>query len=59
MTRVGDANDLDMLERAFDVQAHRRSPDAIIVDSHIAYGSRTSRTRARRMVNRSAPTRSG
>ena len=40
VTRVGDANDLDMLERAF--QTFKRTPDRptlIIVDSHIAYGS--------------------
>ncbi len=38
--RVGDANDLEMLERAF--RAARRTPDRpslIIVDSHIAYGA--------------------
>ncbi len=40
VTRVGDANDLEMLERAF--QTFKRTPDRptlIIVDSHIAYGS--------------------
>jgi transketolase len=40
VTRVGDANDLDMLERAF--RTFRATPDRptlIIVDSHIAYGS--------------------
>ncbi len=40
VTRVGDANDLDMLARAFNV--FRRStdrPTLIIVDSHIAYGA--------------------
>ena len=40
VTRVGDANDLDMLERAlttFKQEAGR--PTLIIVDSHIAYGS--------------------
>jgi len=40
VTRVGDANDLDMLERAF--RTFRREPDRptlIIVDSHIAYGA--------------------
>src|SRR5574341_605197 len=40
VTRVGDANDLDMLERAFTT--FRRTsdrPTLIIVDSHIAYGS--------------------
>ena len=40
VTRVGDANDLEMLERAF--QTFKNScdrPTLIIVDSHIAYGS--------------------
>jgi transketolase len=38
--RVGDANDLEMLERAIQT-FHRTSdrPTLIIVDSHIAYGS--------------------
>lgn len=38
--RVGDANDLDMLERAFKTfkNTHDR-PTLIIVDSHIGYGS--------------------
>jgi len=40
VTRVGDANDLDMLMRAFNVflNSHDR-PTLIIVDSHIAYGA--------------------
>ncbi len=40
VTRVGDANDLEMLQRALDVarSTHDR-PTLIIVDSHIAYGS--------------------
>src|SRR5438874_12190934 len=40
VTRVGDANDLEMLERAIAV--FKRTPDRptlIIVDSHIAYGA--------------------
>jgi transketolase len=40
VTRVGDANDLEMLERAF--QTFLSTPDRptlIIVDSHIAYGA--------------------
>ncbi|NIO17254.1 MAG: transketolase [Deltaproteobacteria bacterium] len=40
VTRVGDANDLEMLEDAF--QTFKNTPDRptlIIVDSHIAYGS--------------------
>ena len=40
VTRVGDANDLEMLDRAFRTfkNTHDR-PTIIIVDSHIAYGS--------------------
>lgn len=40
VTRVGDANDLEMLERAFTAfkNTHDR-PTLIIVDSHIAYGA--------------------
>ncbi len=40
VTRVGDANDLEMLERALRVfkNTHDR-PTLIIVDSHIAYGA--------------------
>lgn len=40
VTRVGDANDLEMLERAF--KTFKNMPDKptlIIVDSHIAYGA--------------------
>jgi transketolase len=40
VTRVGDANDIDMLSRAFET--FRQTPDRptlIIVDSHIAYGA--------------------
>ena len=40
VTRVGDANDLEMLERAFST--FKQTPDRptlIIVDSHIAYGA--------------------
>jgi transketolase len=40
VTRVGDANDLDMLDRAFRTfRATVDRPTLIIVDSHIAYGS--------------------
>jgi transketolase len=40
VTRVGDANDLVMLERAFRTfQSTRDRPTLIIVDSHIAYGA--------------------
>ena len=40
VTRVGDANDLEMLERAFTTfkNTHDR-PTLIIVDTHIAYGA--------------------
>ncbi len=40
VTRVGDANDLDMLNRAFDTfRKETDRPTLIIVDSHIAYGA--------------------
>src|SRR5258708_4573404 len=40
VTRVGDANDLDMLSRAFEVFANCKDrPTLIIVDSHIGYGA--------------------
>lgn len=40
VTRVGDANDLDMLERAFRTfQKTTDRPTLIIVDSHIAWGA--------------------
>jgi transketolase len=40
VTRVGDANDLDMLSRAIETfQATQDRPTLIIVDSHIAYGA--------------------
>ncbi|MCZ6623803.1 MAG: transketolase [Deltaproteobacteria bacterium] len=40
VTRVGDANDLEMLERAFKTFKNTDDrPTLIIVDSHIAYGS--------------------
>jgi transketolase len=42
VTRVGDANDLDMLKRAFQVaQKEDDRPTLIIVDSHIAWGAPT------------------
>jgi transketolase len=42
VTRVGDANDLDMLRRAFRVfRSTEDRPTLIIVDSHIAYGAPT------------------
>jgi len=38
--RVGDANDLDMLNRAFEVFLETKDrPTLIIVDSHIGYGA--------------------
>ncbi|QDU60669.1 Transketolase [Planctomycetes bacterium Pan216] len=40
VTRVGDANDLDMLDRAFNTfLATDDRPTLIIVDSHIGYGA--------------------
>ena len=40
VTRVGDANDLEMLERAFRTfKSTGDRPTLIIVDSHIAYGA--------------------
>ncbi len=40
VTRVGDANDLDMLDRALNLAARTGDrPTLIIVDSHIAWGS--------------------
>jgi transketolase len=40
VTRVGDANDLDLLERAFHTfRNEKERPTLIIVDSHIAYGA--------------------
>src|SRR5919109_1267873 len=40
VTRVGDANDLDMLRRAFTTfKKERERPTLIIVDSHIAWGA--------------------
>jgi transketolase len=40
VTRVGDANDLEMLERAFTTFKNTTDrPTMIIVDSHIAYGA--------------------
>jgi transketolase len=40
VTRVGDANDLEMLERAFQTfKNEKERPTLIIVDSHIAYGA--------------------
>jgi transketolase len=40
VTRVGDANDLEMLARAFRTfQSTRDRPTLIIVDSHIAWGA--------------------
>ena len=42
VTRVGDANDLAMLARAFETfRAEPHRPTLIIVDSHIAYGAPT------------------
>jgi transketolase len=40
VTRVGDANDLELLEKAFEeFRAERGRPTLIVVDSHIGWGS--------------------
>jgi transketolase len=40
VTRVGDANDLDLLTRGFEAfRSESRRPTLIIVDSHIGWGS--------------------
>jgi transketolase len=40
VTRVGDANDLEVLDRAFRTfKTEKERPTLIIVDSHIAYGA--------------------
>ncbi len=40
VTRVGDANDLELLTRAFEVfKREERRPTLIVVDSHIGFGS--------------------
>jgi len=40
VTRVGDANDLGLLDRAFEVfRRERERPTLIVVDSHIGYGA--------------------
>ncbi len=42
VTRVGDANDLEMLDRAFEVfEKTQGRPTLIVVDSHIGYGAPT------------------
>jgi transketolase len=42
VTRVGDANDREMLARAFETfKSESERPTLIIVDSHIAYGAPT------------------
>jgi transketolase len=42
VTRVGDANDLEMLSRAFETfRRERERPTLIVVDSHIGYGAPT------------------
>jgi transketolase len=42
VTRVGDANDLAMLDRAYETfRATKDRPTLIIVDSHIGYGAPT------------------
>ena len=49
VTRVGDANDLEMLARAFETfQNTTDRPTLIIVDSHIGYGAPTQAGHQRR-----------
>ena len=49
VTRVGDANDLEMLDRAFDTAKKTTDrPTLIIVDSHIGYGAPTQAGHPRR-----------
>ncbi len=45
VTRVGDANDLEMMQRAYNTfQRTTDRPTLIIVDSHIGYGSKKQDT---------------
>jgi transketolase len=47
VTRVGDANDREMLARAFETfKSEPERPTLIIVDSHIAYGAPTKQDTA-------------
>ncbi len=47
VTRVGDANDLDMIDRAFNTfRQETNRPTLIIVDSHIAFGAPTKQDTA-------------
>ena len=49
VTRVGDANDLEMLDRAFETARKTTDrPTLIIVDSHIGYGAPTKQDTPRR-----------
>jgi transketolase len=42
VTRVGDANDVEMMDRAYKLAANTKGrPTLIIVDSHIGYGAPT------------------
>ena len=60
VTRVGDANDQEMLRRAFRTfQSCRDRPTLIIVDSHIAYGAPHKQDTRPPTGNRSARRRSG
>jgi transketolase len=60
VTRVGDANDLDMLARAFRTfQNTKDGPTLIIVDSHIGYGAPHKQDPAVHTANLSAKMRSG
>jgi len=54
-----DANDLDMLARSYDnFLKSKDQPTLIVVDSHIGYGSPTSRIPTKRMASRWAKRKS-
>jgi transketolase len=55
VTRVGDANDLEMLARAFRTFLSTRDrPTLIIVDSHIAYGAPNKQDTSEEQVKKTA-----
>jgi len=59
VTRVADANDLEMLGRAYQTFLKTTDrPTLIVVDSHIGYGSPNNKTRRTRTANRSAKRKS-
>jgi len=59
VTHVTDANDLEMLARGYDnFLKSKDRPTLIVVDSHIGYGSPTSRIPTKRMASRWAKRKS-